>query len=154
MRRTSFWVVVGVLGLTGGIDAAQQLDLNNGWKDDGPVVRLKTPTDQVGVGTTTPAEKLSVVGTVESTSGGFKFPDGSLQTRAAGIVYTRWGRTTCPATATLLYAGYVGGSHYTHGGSGGTVCLSDAPTWASFSDLDQNGAHNGNGRVVELAIVK
>jgi hypothetical protein len=38
---------------------------------------------KVGIGTTTPGQKLSVVGTVESTSGGFKFPDGSIQTTAS-----------------------------------------------------------------------
>jgi len=36
----------------------------------------------VGIGTTSPGQKLSVVGTVESTSGGFKFPDGTTQTTA------------------------------------------------------------------------
>jgi len=38
----------------------------------------------VGIGTTTPSQKLTVVGTIESTSGGFKFPDGSVQLAAAG----------------------------------------------------------------------
>jgi len=38
----------------------------------------------VGVGTTFPGNKLSVVGSVESTSGGFVFPDGTIQTTAAG----------------------------------------------------------------------
>jgi hypothetical protein len=37
----------------------------------------------VGIGTTNPGQKLSVAGTIESTSGGFKFPDGSTQTTAA-----------------------------------------------------------------------
>jgi hypothetical protein len=37
----------------------------------------------VGIGTTAPAEKLSVAGTIESTSGGIKFPDGTTQTTAA-----------------------------------------------------------------------
>ncbi len=37
----------------------------------------------VGVGTTTPAEMLSVAGTVQSTTGGFRFPDGTVQTSAA-----------------------------------------------------------------------
>jgi hypothetical protein len=37
----------------------------------------------VGIGTTEPEEKLSVVGRIESISGGFKFPDGSIQTTAA-----------------------------------------------------------------------
>jgi hypothetical protein len=40
-------------------------------------------TGNVGIGTTSPAEKLSVDGTVESTSGGFKFPDGTVQATAA-----------------------------------------------------------------------
>jgi hypothetical protein len=44
----------------------------------------------VGIGTTTPTSKLSVQGTVESTTGGFKFPDGSVQSTAAnaGKAYT------------------------------------------------------------------
>jgi len=37
----------------------------------------------VGVGTNTPASKLTVNGTIESTSGGIKFPDGTTQTSAA-----------------------------------------------------------------------
>jgi hypothetical protein len=36
----------------------------------------------VGVGTNTPGQKLSVAGTIESTSGGFKFPDGTTQASA------------------------------------------------------------------------
>lgn len=38
---------------------------------------------KVGIGTTSPGQKLSVTGTIESTSGGFKFPDGSIQESAA-----------------------------------------------------------------------
>ena len=37
----------------------------------------------VGIGTNSPGQKLSVTGVVESTSGGFKFPDGTTQTTAA-----------------------------------------------------------------------
>jgi hypothetical protein len=37
----------------------------------------------VGIGTIDPGERLTVAGTIESTSGGFKFPDGSIQTSAA-----------------------------------------------------------------------
>ena len=37
----------------------------------------------VGIGTDAPAGKLTVAGTVQSTSGGFKFPDGSVQTTSA-----------------------------------------------------------------------
>jgi hypothetical protein len=38
----------------------------------------------LGVGTTSPGQKLSVSGTIESTSGGFKFPDATTQTSALG----------------------------------------------------------------------
>lgn len=37
---------------------------------------------KVGIGTASPGQKLSVAGTIESTSGGIKFPDGTLQTTA------------------------------------------------------------------------
>lgn len=49
----------------------------------------------VGIGTTTPAQKLSVAGTIESTAGGFKFPDGTTQTTAAaGTVFNAGASTT------------------------------------------------------------
>jgi hypothetical protein len=38
----------------------------------------------VGIGTVTPSEKLQVSGLIYSTSGGFKFPDGTVQTTANG----------------------------------------------------------------------
>ena len=37
---------------------------------------------KVGIGTTAPTSKLTVQGTIETTSGGVKFPDGSVQTTA------------------------------------------------------------------------
>lgn len=37
----------------------------------------------VGIGVTTPGQKLTVGGTIESTSGGIKFPDGTTQSTAA-----------------------------------------------------------------------
>jgi hypothetical protein len=40
-------------------------------------------TGKVGIGISNPSEKLSVSGVVESTTGGFKFPDGTVQTTAA-----------------------------------------------------------------------
>jgi hypothetical protein len=42
---------------------------------------------KVGIGTDMPTSKLTVAGTIESTSGGVKFPDGSVQT-TAGIAPT------------------------------------------------------------------
>lgn len=40
-------------------------------------------TGSVGIGTASPGQKLTVAGTIESTSGGFKFPDGTSQSTAA-----------------------------------------------------------------------
>jgi len=37
----------------------------------------------VGIGTNNPTSALTVAGTIESTTGGFKFPDGTIQTSAA-----------------------------------------------------------------------
>src|SRR5881296_778969 len=44
-----------------------------------------TATGSVGIGTSTPASKLTVTGMIESTSGGVKFPDGTVQTRAGAV---------------------------------------------------------------------
>lgn len=41
------------------------------------------PSGNVGVGTAAPGQRLTVAGTIESTSGGFKFPDGTTQATAA-----------------------------------------------------------------------
>src|SRR5262249_22552185 len=38
---------------------------------------------RIGIGTTTPGSTLAVAGTIETTSGGIKFPDGTTQTTSA-----------------------------------------------------------------------
>lgn len=49
-----------------------------------PVHMTIKPDGNIGIGTTNPAQKLSVNGVIESTSGGVKFPDGTIQATAAG----------------------------------------------------------------------
>ncbi|MCH7840850.1 MAG: hypothetical protein IID38_11530 [Planctomycetes bacterium] len=50
----------------------------------GPPNALEVSSDGlVGIGTTSPNAKLEVTGTIHSTSGGFKFPDGTVQSSAA-----------------------------------------------------------------------
>ncbi len=44
-----------------------------------------TALGNLGIGNAKPGEKLSVAGTVESTTGGFRFPDGSLQKTAVDL---------------------------------------------------------------------
>lgn len=52
--------------------------------NEGPTERMRIHTGgNVGIGTgSNPTEKLQVVGVIHSTTGGFKFPDGSVQTTA------------------------------------------------------------------------
>lgn len=42
----------------------------------------------VGIGQSNPTAKLTVEGTIQSNAGGFKFPDGSVQTTAANTAFT------------------------------------------------------------------
>ena len=58
---------------------------------------------KVGVGTDTPTSRLAVVGTIESSSGGFKFPDGSVQTTsAAGAIASVTHNATLVGAGTAL----------------------------------------------------
>ena len=56
----------------------------------------------VGIGTTTPTTLLDVNGEIRSRSGGFRFPDGSLQDKAAAVT-SMFGRTGAVVPATDDY---------------------------------------------------
>ena len=61
----------------------------------------------------------------------------------ASVVYTRWGKSTCPDTATLLYSGKVGGSLAGRGGASNFLCMPPDPVYA----LQSRGGEQGHNYV-------
>ena len=61
---------------------------------------------------------------------------------SGGMVYARWGRTTCPSTpgTQLLYAGRAAGSHFTERGGGANyICLPEQPQYSTYTAGTQTG---------------
>ena len=61
-----------------------------------------------------------------------------------GVIYTRWGNSTCPSTpgTQLLYAGRAAGSWFNRQGSGGGanyLCLPEQPQYLNYTPGTQNG---------------
>ena len=55
-----------------------------------------------------------------------------VQGPPGGAVYTRWGRTTCPVGATLVYAGYAASTgSMIDGGTSDTLCMPQTPQYLS-----------------------
>jgi hypothetical protein len=62
-----------------------------GWTDDGTVVRLKTSTDKVMIGTGSPAEELHVNGDIRlSSTGDITFVDGNTKIYETGQEARNW----------------------------------------------------------------
>ena len=62
-----------------------------------------------------------------------------------GVIYTRWGRTTCPTDqgTQLLYSGRAGGTHWQHtGGAANYLCMPDDP-----DHLQYNSGVQGQGYI-------
>ncbi len=61
-------------------------------------------------------------------SRGYTGPPGP---KSGGVVYTRWGSSTCPTVSGTerIYAGIAGGSHYTSGGAANHLCLPPDPQY-------------------------
>jgi hypothetical protein len=105
---------------------------------------------KVGIGTTTPTSKLTVQGMIETTLGGYKFPDGTVQTTAANGLQSIFRDTTLKGNGTqgsplgiavpltlsgsALYGTIVSITNTANGGSALTLQAGDNP------DSAPNGA--------------
>ena len=55
--------------------------------------------------------------------------------RSGGVIYTRWGKSTCPQVpgTTLVYSGRAAGSWFHHTGSGANyLCLPETPEYSAY----------------------
>src|ERR1051325_2060042 len=84
----------------------------------------------IGISNDTPGQRLTVGGVIESTAGGFKFPDGSVQSTAASSGIGG------PGTIT----GVTAGNGLTGGGTSGTVTLSLTNSCSTNQILKWNGS--------------
>ncbi|OWF48207.1 short-chain collagen C4-like [Mizuhopecten yessoensis] len=64
------------------------------------------------------------------------------QESGKGVVYTRWGRKSCPkdSDTQLVYYGYVGGSNYhDQGGAANALCMPSDPIWGPHKNTPLHG---------------
>uniref|UniRef100_A0A1X7SLK4 Uncharacterized protein n=1 Tax=Amphimedon queenslandica TaxID=400682 RepID=A0A1X7SLK4_AMPQE len=62
-------------------------------------------------------------------------PVGQAGPKSGGVVYTRWGRKSCPTGAELLYEGITGGSRWDSSGGGANyICLPKVPQYLSTNE--------------------
>jgi hypothetical protein len=81
IKSQSLIIDEGNVGI-GTINPVGRLDVQ------GPGTVILNNTGNVGIGTTAPGQKLTVVGVIETTTGGVKFPDGKIQTTAGNRCQT------------------------------------------------------------------
>ena len=73
---------------------------------------------------------------------GFRGPIGPSGPRSGGVIYTRWGKSSCPSVpgTRMVYNGRVGGSHYTHNGGGANyLCMPPDPQYTLRYDSGVRG---------------
>lgn len=74
--------------------------------------------------------------------------------RSGGVVYTRWGKSSCPSTpgTELVYAGRTGGTQFGHtGGGANQLCMPPDPQYSSYR-LGVQGHHYMYGAEYEQPV--
>ena len=67
---------------------------------------------------------------------------GTSATSSSGVVYTRWGKRSCPTGTALVYSGRVGGSWCCgHGGAANYLCMPDDPDYGTYTPGVQGWGH-------------
>jgi hypothetical protein len=97
-----------------------------------------TTTGGMGIGTASPTSKLTVVGQIESTTSGFKFPDATIQVTAATGAPTLIIVTATTQTATA-------GNHYVlTNASASTITLPASPIAGNLIYITSGNALSTN----------
>ena len=135
-----------------------------GWVDDGTVVRLETGTDSVGIGTTSPADKLDVAGNIHAsgtiTSGSSITIDGANDkiTGSSGTIdfddenlVTTGKATIGPGHSNTGTNAFVAGENNTASGDWSTVGGGYGNTASGYDGVIGGGVYNtasGDGSTV------
>ena len=107
----------------------------------------------VGIGMESPGQKLSVAGTIESTSGGIKFPDGTIQTTAGAsgtFLKGGTGRVGYAWANNPSSSSYTPSTLYSFNSSGGGTTITRSATGVyqvTFTGLGSNGTEGGHVQV-------
>jgi N-acetylneuraminic acid mutarotase len=121
--------------ISGGTQASENLVLQSTQNATSGFVLLAPGGGNVGIGTNAPAQRLSVAGTVESTTGGFRFPDGTTQaTAATGGV---------PSGYSILGDSATPPPNFSY--SGNSLILGGSEQWTGRANMPSGAASSGVG---------